>query len=146
MALLLWAIALTMSVGAHAASVNVAVAANFTEPAKEIAQLFQSKTANQAILSPANFIRKLPKRLAESPSLTGASGRAKFVRSMDIVRGAREDPSAKRVRSAKKAEAHRAYPTRRRSRRRSHVFLRFVVCRPPADKNILRACARFAAG
>jgi len=51
MALLLWAIALTMSVGAHAANVNVAVAANFTEPAKEIAQLFQSKTANQAILS-----------------------------------------------------------------------------------------------
>jgi molybdate transport system substrate-binding protein len=51
MALLLWAIALTMSVGAHAANVNVAVAANFTEPAKEIAQLFQSKTANRAILS-----------------------------------------------------------------------------------------------
>jgi molybdate transport system substrate-binding protein len=51
MALMLWAIALTTSVGAHAANVNVAVAANFTEPAKEIAQLFQRKTANRAILS-----------------------------------------------------------------------------------------------
>ena len=49
--LLLCAIALTMPVGAHAANVNVAVAANFTEPAKEIAQLFQSKTKNRAILS-----------------------------------------------------------------------------------------------
>ena len=49
--LLLCAIALTMPVGAHAANVNVAAAANFTEPAKEIAQLFQSKTKNRAILS-----------------------------------------------------------------------------------------------
>jgi ABC-type molybdate transport system substrate-binding protein len=39
--LLLCAIALMMSVGAHAANVNVAVAANFTEPAKEIARLFE---------------------------------------------------------------------------------------------------------
>jgi molybdate transport system substrate-binding protein len=51
MALLLCTIALTISVGAHAANVNVAVAANFSEPAKEIAQLFQSKTASRAILS-----------------------------------------------------------------------------------------------
>jgi molybdate transport system substrate-binding protein len=50
-ALLLWAIALMTSAAAGAANVNVAVAANFTEPAKEIAQLFQSKTANRAILS-----------------------------------------------------------------------------------------------
>jgi molybdate transport system substrate-binding protein len=50
-ALLLWAIALTTSATARAANVNVAVAANFTEPAKEIAQLFQSKTKNRAILS-----------------------------------------------------------------------------------------------
>jgi molybdate transport system substrate-binding protein len=42
---------LMMSVGAHAANVNVAVAANFTEPAKEIARLFESKTKNRAILS-----------------------------------------------------------------------------------------------
>ncbi len=50
-AFLLWAIALTVSGGARAANVNVAVAANFTEPAKEIAQLFQSKTKDRAILS-----------------------------------------------------------------------------------------------
>jgi molybdate transport system substrate-binding protein len=30
---------------------NVAVAANFTEPAREIAQLFESKTGDEAILS-----------------------------------------------------------------------------------------------
>jgi len=36
---------------AHAASTNVAVAANFTEPAKEIAQLLESKTGHKAILS-----------------------------------------------------------------------------------------------
>jgi molybdate transport system substrate-binding protein len=50
-ALLLCAIALTTTTPAPAANVNVAVAANFTEPAKEIAQLFQSKTKNRAILS-----------------------------------------------------------------------------------------------
>lgn len=36
---------------AHAASTNVAVAANFTEPAKEIAQLFEAKTGQRAVLS-----------------------------------------------------------------------------------------------
>lgn len=36
---------------AHAADTNVAVAANFTEPAKEIAQIFQSTTGHKAILS-----------------------------------------------------------------------------------------------
>src|SRR5882757_1521692 len=36
---------------ARAANTNVAVAANFTEPAKEIAQLFESKTGHKAILS-----------------------------------------------------------------------------------------------
>lgn len=36
---------------AHAADTNVAVAANFTEPAKEIAQIFQTKTGHKAILS-----------------------------------------------------------------------------------------------
>jgi molybdate transport system substrate-binding protein len=35
----------------HAADINVAVAANFTEPAKEIAQLFETATGNRAILS-----------------------------------------------------------------------------------------------
>jgi molybdate transport system substrate-binding protein len=35
----------------HAAQTNVAVAANFTEPAKEIAALFKQKTGNDAILS-----------------------------------------------------------------------------------------------
>jgi molybdate transport system substrate-binding protein len=36
---------------AYAGDTNVAVAANFTEPAKEIAQLFQSSTGHRAILS-----------------------------------------------------------------------------------------------
>lgn len=36
---------------AQAADTNVAVAANFTEPAKEIARIFQSKTGHKAILS-----------------------------------------------------------------------------------------------
>src|SRR5947207_14248684 len=36
---------------AHAANTNVAVAANFTEPVKEIAQLFEGKTGHKAILS-----------------------------------------------------------------------------------------------
>ena len=35
----------------RAADTNVAVAANFTEPAKEIARLFESKTGHKAILS-----------------------------------------------------------------------------------------------
>jgi ABC-type molybdate transport system substrate-binding protein len=35
----------------RAGDTNVAVAANFTEPAKEIAQLFQSSTGHRAILS-----------------------------------------------------------------------------------------------
>jgi molybdate transport system substrate-binding protein len=45
------AIAITTSYAAHAANTNVAVAANFTEPAKEIAQLFEGKTGHKAILS-----------------------------------------------------------------------------------------------
>jgi len=36
---------------AHAGQTNVAVAANFTEPAKEIAALFKQKTGNEAVLS-----------------------------------------------------------------------------------------------
>jgi ABC-type molybdate transport system substrate-binding protein len=36
---------------AHAATTNAAVAANFTEPAKEIAQLFESKTGHKVQLS-----------------------------------------------------------------------------------------------
>jgi len=36
---------------AHAADTNVAVAANFTEPAREIARIFQSRTGHKAILS-----------------------------------------------------------------------------------------------
>lgn len=37
--------------GAGAAQINVAVAANFTEPAKEIAALFKQKTGHDAVLS-----------------------------------------------------------------------------------------------
>jgi len=40
-----------LTVSAHAAQVQVAVAANFTEPAKEIAALFKEKTGNEALLS-----------------------------------------------------------------------------------------------
>src|ERR1700730_11058862 len=36
---------------AQAADTNVAVAANFTDPAKEIARLFEAKTGHKAILS-----------------------------------------------------------------------------------------------
>src|SRR5262244_61417 len=35
----------------RAAEVHVAVAANFTEPSKEIAQLFETKTGHKAVLS-----------------------------------------------------------------------------------------------
>jgi molybdate transport system substrate-binding protein len=51
---------------ARAADTNVAVAANFTEPAKEIAQLFQSSTGHKAILSfgaTGRFTRKSPRGL-----------------------------------------------------------------------------------
>jgi len=48
---LLTAMALATCGPAHAAETNVAVAANFTEPAKEIAQLFEGKTGHKAILS-----------------------------------------------------------------------------------------------
>jgi molybdate transport system substrate-binding protein len=48
---LLATIAIVMGAPANAASTNVAVAANFTEPAKEIAQLFESKTGHKAVLS-----------------------------------------------------------------------------------------------
>ena len=50
---------------AYAASTNVAVAANFTEPAKAIAQLFESKTGHKAVLSSArraNSIHRLRRR------------------------------------------------------------------------------------
>jgi len=43
--------AFSLSGVAHAAEFNVAVAANFTDPAKEIAQQFQTKTGHRAILS-----------------------------------------------------------------------------------------------
>jgi molybdate transport system substrate-binding protein len=49
--LMLAAIAVVTSGLAHAASTNVAVAANFTEPSREIAQLFKGKTGHEAILS-----------------------------------------------------------------------------------------------
>ena len=49
--LLLAAIAIGMGGTAQADDTNIAVAANFTEPAKEIAQLFERKTGNRAILS-----------------------------------------------------------------------------------------------
>ncbi|MGO9423275.1 molybdate ABC transporter substrate-binding protein [Roseiarcus sp.] len=41
----------TLPASAEAAQTNVAVAANFTEPAKEIAALFKQKTGNEAVLS-----------------------------------------------------------------------------------------------
>jgi molybdate transport system substrate-binding protein len=40
-----------LQTSARAADVSVAVAANFTEPSKEIAQAFQTKTGNKAVLS-----------------------------------------------------------------------------------------------
>ena len=43
--------AFATTAGAEAAQINVAVAANFTEPAKEIAALFKQKTGNEALLS-----------------------------------------------------------------------------------------------
>jgi molybdate transport system substrate-binding protein len=49
--LALVAIAIATSGLAHAANTNVAVAANFTEPSREIAQLFKSKTGDEAVLS-----------------------------------------------------------------------------------------------
>jgi molybdate transport system substrate-binding protein len=45
------AVTIATSCAAHAANTNVAVAANFTEPSKEIAQLFEAKTGHKAILS-----------------------------------------------------------------------------------------------
>lgn len=39
------------SAPAHAGQTNVAVAANFTEPAKEIAEIFRHKTGHEAVLS-----------------------------------------------------------------------------------------------
>ena len=42
---------LVLASEAYADDANIAVAANFTEPAKEIAQLFQSSTGHRAILS-----------------------------------------------------------------------------------------------
>jgi molybdate transport system substrate-binding protein len=45
------AIVVAVSSAAHAADTNVAVAANFTEPAKEIARVFESKTGHRAVLS-----------------------------------------------------------------------------------------------
>ena len=50
-ALVFFAIIFAISGAAHAASINVAVAANFNEPAKEIARLFESKTGHKVLLS-----------------------------------------------------------------------------------------------
>ena len=44
-------LALLPGAPAHAGTTNVAVAANFTEPAKEIAGLFKAKTGHEALLS-----------------------------------------------------------------------------------------------
>jgi molybdate transport system substrate-binding protein len=46
-----FAISFLISPTAHAATTNAAVAANFTEPAKEIAQLFERKTGHKVMLS-----------------------------------------------------------------------------------------------
>lgn len=48
---LLTAASLLASAQAFAASINVAVAANFTEPAKEIAAAFKARTGHDAVLS-----------------------------------------------------------------------------------------------
>ncbi|RBP12903.1 molybdate transport system substrate-binding protein [Roseiarcus fermentans] len=45
------ALAAALVTSAQAAQTNVAVAANFTEPAKEIAALFKAKTGHEAVLS-----------------------------------------------------------------------------------------------
>jgi len=45
------AVVVAISTPAHPADTNVAVAANFTEPAKEIARAFERKTGHRAILS-----------------------------------------------------------------------------------------------
>jgi molybdate transport system substrate-binding protein len=45
------AVLMSRAVPASAGKTNVAVAANFTEPAKEIAILFKEKTGHEAILS-----------------------------------------------------------------------------------------------
>jgi molybdate transport system substrate-binding protein len=50
-ALVFFAISFAISGVAHAASINVAVAANFNEPAKEIARLFENKTGHKILLS-----------------------------------------------------------------------------------------------
>lgn len=42
---------LSLALPAFAGQINVAVAANFTEPAKEIAKLFKEKTGHEAVLS-----------------------------------------------------------------------------------------------
>ena len=44
-------LALLSGASAQAGTTNVAVAANFTEPAKEIAGLFKAKTGHEALLS-----------------------------------------------------------------------------------------------
>src|SRR5262245_40292284 len=50
-AALLAAIAMTICAPLQAAETHVAVAANFTDPAKEIARLFEARTGHKAILS-----------------------------------------------------------------------------------------------
>ncbi len=45
------ALAASLAASAEAGETNVAVAAHFTEPAKEIAELFKHETGNEAILS-----------------------------------------------------------------------------------------------
>lgn len=49
--LLAAALLLSATAGARAAETNVAVAANFTEPAKEIAKAFEARTGHRAVLS-----------------------------------------------------------------------------------------------
>src|SRR5689334_702058 len=49
--LCLAAVVVLLAVGARAAEVRVAVAANFTEAAKEIAGAFQKQTGHSAVLS-----------------------------------------------------------------------------------------------
>ncbi|HYG90267.1 MAG TPA: molybdate ABC transporter substrate-binding protein [Azospirillum sp.] len=50
-ALLATALLLSVATAAQAGETNIAVAANFTEPAKEIAKAFEAKTGHKAVLS-----------------------------------------------------------------------------------------------
>ena len=68
----LGALFVAFSSSAEAAQTNVAVAANFTEPAKEIAALFKQKTGHEAVLifgASGGFLTQIPRRAVQSVSV-----------------------------------------------------------------------------